>query len=322
MRKPIRPFQLDPSTAEVELVDMVEEPEAKVLPPASGGLGWWWFWIGVAGVIGLAMLAQAVSAVRTWTATMPWIGWPFAALLVATVMAGIVMMTREIIAVRRLGNRSLLQAEAARVAHSREHGESDALITRLGRSIRGQEDAFDRFERSQSDHLSDGERVRLFETTVMTACDRSAYQAVVRGARDIGIITAVSPLGVLDSVLVLWRSIAMLRSVARAYGLPGGAFANVVLFRRTIRNMMLAGLTDVISHSAVEAVGASFIGMLSARAGSGAANALLASRLGLEAIRTTRPLPFTAVDPPKLSHLRSAVFQGLEEAKPKARTPR
>jgi putative membrane protein len=49
--------------------------------------------------------------------------------------------------------------------------------------------------------------------------------------------------------------------------------------------------------------------MLSARAGQGAGNALLHARLGIEAIRQCRPLPFMAEEPPRLSSIRKALFE-------------
>ena len=46
----------------------------------------------------------------------------------------------------------------------------------------------------------------------------------------------------------------------------------------------------------------------SARAGQGAGNALLHARLGIEAIRQCRPLPFMAEEPPRLANVRKALF--------------
>jgi uncharacterized membrane protein YcjF (UPF0283 family) len=40
-------------------------------------------------------------------------------------------------------------------------------------------------------------------------------------------------------------------------------------------------------------------------------NALLASRLGLEAMRQCRPLPFVAEEPPRLSRMRRSLIEGL-----------
>ena len=75
---------------------------------------------------------------------------------------------------------------------------------RIEQPMRGpQRGAIERFHSQASDALNDGERVRLFATTVLTPLDRRAYQAVTTCARDIGALTALSPLGVLDGLIVL-----------------------------------------------------------------------------------------------------------------------
>src|SRR5690606_3009851 len=126
----------------------------------------------------------------------------------------------------------------------------------------------------------DRERLILFERTVLAPVDRVAYRLVLDASRDIGLLTALSPLGLLDGFLVLWRTLVMLRAIARLYGMAPGALASLALLRRCIRNAALAGLADVVTHAAVEHVGVSLLALLSARAGQGAGNALLAARLG------------------------------------------
>jgi putative membrane protein len=156
--------------------------------------------------------------------------------------------------------------------------------------------------------LSDAEIVVLYERQVLAPRDKRAYRLVLEASRDIGLLTALSPLGLMDGVLVLWRTTMMLRSIARAYGLALSPAASFSLLKSCIRNAAIAGLADAVSHAAVEHVGASLTALISARAGQGAGNALLAGRLGLEAIRLTRPLPFIKEPPPRLSHVRAAIF--------------
>jgi putative membrane protein len=75
-----------------------------------------------------------------------------------------------------------------------------------------------------------------------------------------------------------------------------------------VRNAALAGVADVVTHAAVEHVGAGLLALLSARAGQGAGNSLLHARLGIEAMRQCRPLPFMAEEPPRLASVRKALF--------------
>src|SRR4029078_6863357 len=109
--------------------------------------------------------------------------------------------------------------------------------------------------------------------------------------------------GVLYGVLVVWRTSILFRTIARLYGMAPGPTMTIALLKGSIRNAALAGLADCVTHAALEHVGAGLLALLSARAGQGAGNALLHARLGIEAIRQCRPLPFMAQQAPRLSRL-------------------
>jgi putative membrane protein len=58
--------------------------------------------------------------------------------------------------------------------------------------------------------------------------------------------------------------------------------------------------------------------MLSARAGQGAINGLLAARIGLSVMQICRPLPFAEDELPSLKRLRSEIFKELDPPKSEA----
>jgi putative membrane protein len=313
-----RPFELDPDEAVV--VDEAKPPTAPPPAPArtNGGprfkLGWWWFWGGVALVTLLLLTAQAITATAFWIVSQPLFGWPLAAILALTLAVGALMLLREWIAARRLGSMPEQRRDAERMLTSELHGQSPPLIEPVLKRIPERGELIHRFREHDNDALSDGERLKLFERTVVVGMDDDAYKAVVRGSRDIGVLTAISPLGLLDAALVLWRTLAMLRAIARAYGLPMGAIASAMLLRRSVRNMLLAGLADLVTHGAADAMGAGFLRLVSARAGQGAANAMLAARLGCEAMALVRPLPFVLGERPNLKRLAGRILAPADKA--------
>jgi putative membrane protein len=312
-----RPFELDPDEAVV-----VDDAKPAAPPPApaktdGGGrfkLGWWWFWGGVALVVTLLLTAQAIATTAFWIVSRPLFGWPLALVLALTLAVGGVMLAREWIAARRLGSVPEQRADAERMLASELHGQSPPLIEPVIARIPERGELVHRFREHDSDALTDGERLKLFERTVVVGMDDDAYKAVVRGSRDIGVLTAISPLGLLDAALVLWRTLAMLRAIARAYGLPMGAIASAMLLRRSVRNMLLAGLADLMTHGAADVMGAGFLRLVSARAGQGAANAMLAARLGCEAMTLVRPLPFVLGERPSIKRLAGRIMAPPEKA--------
>lgn len=313
-----RPFELDPD--EAVLVEDTKPPA----PPEPGRSpsrsrfkpGWWWFWGGVALVTGLLLVADAIASTAMWITAQPLFGYPLAALLFMTLLTGLWMLLREWVAVRRLGSLPRQRADAERMLTSELHGQSGSLIEPVLERVADRGTLIQGFRDHDSDALADGERLRLFERTVVLGMDEDAYRAVVRGSRDIGVLTAISPLGLLDAALVLWRTLAMLRGIAQAYGLPMGAIASAMLLRRSIRNMLLAGLADLVTHGAADAMGAGFLRLVSAKAGQGAANAMLSARLGCEAMALVRPVPFVIGERPNLKRLAGRILGPADKAKP------
>jgi putative membrane protein len=316
-KPPIRPFELDPVAGRFEVEPPPTElPAREPLVPAKlprqprfwqrPGL------LALTAVIGLVLI-QAVHYVTGLIATAPLLGWPFLILLLVVVGSALAAVWREVFDIRRVRRAEALRTTGARLATSDLHGEAKGFLARLDRQLdeRPRPDIVAAGERG----LADAEIVTLYERQVLAPRDKQAYRLVLEASRDIGILTALSPLGLLDGVLVLWRTTMMLRSIARAYGLALSPSASFNLLRSCIRNAALAGLADAVSHAALEHVGASLTALLSARAGQGAGNALLAGRLGLEAIRLTRPLPFIKEPEPRLAHVRAAIFAAGDKAR-------
>jgi putative membrane protein len=321
-----RPVELDPAT-----IELVEEPEAAlpaVPEPApdergrpSGPANRWLRWLGVSGGIAVvaAVTVQAVQFATGLIGESPLLGWPFAALLGVVAVTALGTLGHELGELHRLSRRAAVRHAAERVAASALHGEAAALLEPLARRFAARPafaEAVRAFRAKASDALDDRERLILFERTVLAPVDRRAYRLVLEASRDIGLLTALSPLGLMDGLLVLWRTLIMLRAIARLYGMAPGALASLALLKRCLRNAAIAGLADVVTQAAVEHVGASLLALLSARAGQGAGNALLAARLGVEAMRQSRPLPCIAEPLPTIRELRRALLEAPAADRP------
>ena len=324
-REPLQPFEIDPLRAAGIEVELVEEDSSKVPatapeapPPARGGRVWSRLLAGGAGLFLLGALGvEAYDFVADLLSRSVLLGWTFAALLAAVVTGAVGLASREIAALRRLERVAELREEAKRHLGSRVHGEVDGLIARIETLYQGRPEvqaALERFRTEASDALDDGERLTLFARTVLEPLDRRAYRIVTRAGRDIGALTALSPLGVLDGAIVLGRTFAMLREVARHYGVRPAAAASWSLLKEAVRNVLAAGVADLAADAAVETVGSSLLSVLSARAGQGVLNGVLAARLGLAAMELCRPLPFLEDEMPSVKRLRAELLTPRADA--------
>ncbi|MEZ5825434.1 MAG: TIGR01620 family protein [Geminicoccaceae bacterium] len=310
-RKPILPFELEVDAENVKTLPVASEPpKARTETTSRSGDGKGWtgklaaaFFAAITGLVGL----ESIRHVSAMIETTPLIGWPFLVLLLIVGATAMIFLGREIWDMRAMREGGRLREAADRLKESDLHGEAGPLIARIAHRL-GARDGLARFEQARTDQHSDGEQLAIFERHAVAPLDKRAYRLVLEGSRDIGLLTALSPLGLLDGFLVIWRTLVMIRQIARLYGLHMGPAASLSLLRQCLRNAAIAGVADVVSHATIEHVGASITAMLSARAGQGAGNALLAARLGLEAIRQARPLPYIREEQPRLKHVREAIF--------------
>ncbi|SNB65162.1 putative membrane protein [Arboricoccus pini] len=317
----IKPFELDAATANFEVErpapaapdDHEHQALAAELVVEGKRRGLFWRRLGSLGLAAAfaAIGVDTVSRLQDQIATDPMIGIPMAILLGIVAISALGLLAHELLQLRRLSRRAWLRAEGLRLVGSDLQGDSRPLISQVNAGLPSAAPilATQRtFERQDNDVLADGERLRLYERVVIEPVDRLAYRLVLESSRDIGVLTALAPYGLLDGLFVLWRTTILMRQIARLYGVAPSTATTLSLLRRCLRNSAIAGLADVASHALLEQAGASLVTLLSAKAGQGAGNALLAARLGLEAIKECRPLPFVATKQPSLGQLRKAIL--------------
>ncbi|MGH6912422.1 MAG: YcjF family protein [Geminicoccales bacterium] len=318
-RDHLEPFELDPRTLDPARIELVEPDASTPLaplapePPPPRSRAWLRLFLTGLGLFVLALLGlEAYQYIDSLFETSPALGTLFTALLVLIALGALGMAWRELSGLMRLATVDQLRADARRLIGSQVHGQAEALLGTI-EGIYGARDEVQpriaRFRAAASDALNDGERLRLFATMVLEPLDRQGYRLVTNAARDIGALTALSPLGLLDGFIVLGRTMAMLRAIARLYGVRPGLLATLSLLRGALRNVLAAGVGDLVSDAAVETIGASLLSVLSARAGQGVVNGLLAAKLGLGAMQLCRPLPFTEDEMPSLRQLRAEIFE-------------
>ena len=318
-RDPIAPFEIDPGQVAPERMTLVEPepalPEAALAPePVPVPPRPWRRLLLLGGGAFLAALLglEAYDFVVDLFDRSILLGTGFSVLLGMAAAGAVGLVGREIASLRKLGRLGDLRDDATQLYGSHVHGRAEALLDGMERVYRDREDMREpirRFHDGASDALNDGERVQLFAASVLAPLDKRAYQLVRTGARDIGALTALSPLGLLDGLIVLGRTLAMLRAIARLYGVRPGTTATAALLRRTVRNVLAAGVAELVSDAAVETLGASLMSFVSSRAGQGVVNGILAARLGLGAMQLCRPLPFAKDQLPSLKQLRSELFE-------------
>lgn len=161
------------------------------------------------------------------------------------------------------------------------------------------------------DTHDDREAMQLFERIVLRPLDEAAYAAVRRAARDTAIGASVSPIAGIDALIVLWRSLRMVREVAEVYGLRPTRLSVLALIRRMFLTATFAVTADVVGDVLGAHLGGRLAGLVSGKLAEGVFAGVRTARLGLLAIEQCRPLPFAADDRPNLRQLVSQSLGSL-----------
>ncbi|MSP20477.1 MAG: DUF697 domain-containing protein [Alphaproteobacteria bacterium] len=152
------------------------------------------------------------------------------------------------------------------------HGRALPLAARIVDPLRQRAelaDAIEHFRRAATTAHSDAQVLDLLADAVVRPLDRLAYQAVSRASRDVGLGVTMSPFGLLDAGIVVWRGLRMVREVAAVYGFRPGVFAHWGLVRRILYAAATQGAADFVADALLSHVGARLAGLLSARVGEG-----------------------------------------------------
>lgn len=300
------PFEAEPDAA---------MPEAEFIPPVAGPaprsplLRW------LVGAVALLILVavgfDTADLMDRAFATSMALG------VVVSLVAGVAgittvaLLVRELRSLKRLRRIEELRVESRKLSHTMELGRADRFAGSLTRLYGDRPDLqpdLARLKDVVTDAHDDAEVVRLIDREVLTGLDRRAYQTVLRASRDTALATALSPAALLDIVVVVWRNLKLVREIATLYGARPGYVGSLRLLRRMLGNIAVAGVTESAHHVAVDALGGSLAAAISTRVGQGVINGLLTARIGLAAMHTCRPVPFTPDTRPSLGRIRAELL--------------
>jgi putative membrane protein len=246
------------------------------------------------------------------------VGTALAVTLGVAVASGGFLLLREVLGfsreMRKLREVEALSREAAAVLAANGHGRALALSARILGPLRGRTelgDAIEHFRRAATTAHSDRQVLDLLADSVVRPLDRQAYQCVSRAARDAGFGVTMSPFGVLDADIIVWRGLRMVREIAAVYGFRPGFFARAGLVRRILYTAATQGAADFVADALLSHVGARLAGLLSARVGEGVLSGMRMARLGIVTMAACRPLPFTEEDRASIAKLGSEVTAAI-----------
>ena len=121
------------------------------------------------------------------------------------------------------------------------------------------------------------------------------------------LVTAVSPRALVDVAYVVFEAGRLIRRLAELYGGRPGTLGFFRLARDVLAHLAVTGSIAVGDSFVQQIVGHGLAARLSAKLGEGVVNGMMTARIGIAAMETARPLPFSAVKRPGMSDFLSAL---------------
>jgi putative membrane protein len=304
IRRP-KAVRLDAADADIVLVPERIEPEEASPAISQPRRGRWGtvFFTALGGLITLALglwVSQLVEELFARTEVLGWLG---VALLILLLVAVMVILGRELAALRRLGRVDRLREAAVLAIASDDRTGARALAVELAGLYAARPDMAGARAELQG-HLAEivdgADLVRLTERALMTDLDRRALRMVLERAKRVSLFTAISPRALFDVLMVTTECARLIRALADLYGARPGSLGFWRLGRAVLGHLAITGGMAAGESLVQQLVGHGLAARLSAKLGEGVVNGLMTARVGLSTIDLVRPLPFVALERPRL----------------------
>jgi putative membrane protein len=254
--------------------------------------------------------------------TQMWLESPFSAGLYSVAFAlavglGAKAIFAEYRHLKRLKRLNQWHNASHRMDQAEQIGEAVVLCQQINRELPKTDEmnqAVTQWQSSLKDNFTDKEVMTLYSETVLNRVDDKALAVISKYATETSLMVAISPLAVMDMALVMWRSIRMIDEICQLYGVTLGYWSRIKLIKTVLKNVIYAGVTELIADVGAAALSLELAGKLSARAAQGLGAGLLTGRLGFKVMQLCRPVPALPNKQKRLGDLSKHLLGNIRKA--------
>jgi putative membrane protein len=326
MSRQPRAFRLDDPNVTGGAVQVTEEPfdaiEAAdgVLVPMGERRRAPWLGILLSALSGLLFLGLGLALenlIVDLYAVAPWLGWVALALAVLAALAFLAIIGREAAGIWREQRIEKLREAAVDALAVKDHKAAKGIVADLlalygGRSTAAQGSA--RLKALTDEIIDADDRLAIAERELLAPLDAQAKRAIAAAAKQVSLVTAVSPRAIVDVAFVIFAAVRLLRTLARIYGGRPGLFGFLRLAKAALNHLAVTGGVAVGDSLMQQVLGLGLAARISAKLGEGVLNGLMTARFGLAALSVCRPLPFIREEPPKIGDVAGELISRAEAA--------
>ena len=163
------------------------------------------------------------------------------------------------------------------------------------------------------DYSNDREVIDHIDCVFLQPLDKEALRRVSNFSLQTGAAVAVSPWAALDMLLSLWRSIKMIDDIAQVYGMRPSLANRYKLLGLVIHQLAFVGVSEIVIDQVVDEFGSSTLtSIASARMGQGLGAGIYTARIGIAAMKVSRPIAFTKDNQPKTKSVIRPIIEKMK----------
>ena len=282
-------------------------PWVALLLSAVGGL--------IALALGLAIEGLIVDLFRV----APWLGGVALFLAAIAAVAFIGILAREMAGMARERRIEHLRKAAFDALAVKDHAAAKSVVADLVRLYgerRQMTGARGRLSGLAEEIIDADDRLAIAERELLLPLDLQAKRMIASAAKQVSVVTAVSPRAIVDVAFVLFAAVRLLRQISRIYGGRPGLLGFLRLARAAFSHLAVTGGVAVGDSIVQQVLGLGLAARISAKLGEGVLNGLMTARFGLAALAVCRPLPFVREEPPRLGDVAGELLSRAEAAEP------
>jgi putative membrane protein len=326
MSRQPRAYRLDDPNITAGAVQVTDEPfdaiEAAdgIVVPMGEKRRAPWLGILLSALSGLLLLGLGLAVenlIIDLYAIAPWLGWVALGLAVLAALAFLAIIGREVAGIWREQKIESLREAAIDALAVKDHRAAKGIVSDLlslygGRASAAQGSA--RLRGLTEEIIDADDRLAIAERELLAPLDLQAKRAIAGAAKQVSLVTAVSPRAIVDVAFVIFVAVRLLRTLARIYGGRPGLFGFLRLAKAAFNHLAVTGGMAVGDSLMQQVLGLGLAARISAKLGEGVLNGLMTARFGLAALSVCRPLPFIREETPKIGDVAGELISRAEAA--------
>lgn len=273
------------------------------------------FLVAVAVLVLLGLGQSGYRLIVELTGDSYWLGGIAIAAASVAVIAAVILLAREFFGVMRERRIERMRSKAIDALGIGSEKEAAALADQLSNLYRdkGNAEVHARIASLSNEIMAAEDRLIFAERELLRPLDIEAKRIVATNAKQVSVVTALSPRAAIDVIFVVYAAVRMLRQLSRLYGGRPGVWSFFRLLKAAFAHLAVTGGIAVGDSLLQQIFGLGVAAKISARLGEGVLNGLMTARFGLAAILVCRPLPFIGQIPPRLGEVAGELLKKGEK---------